>query len=349
MHPQEYVSEKMTHSRRCLVVCLGLTLACAPFAKSEESTRRLLPLGIALEEYSYPFPVSYLPIRLGDELVRMAYMTHFPTRPGTGRIVVLLHGDRFYGSYWESTARALANSGHLVIIPDQIGFGKSGKPDWPANFDQLADNTARLLDSIGIGKVAVVGHSMGGMLAIRFARKYSERVTHLILENPLGLEDYREHVPPQSIEELFEHELALTSPDKIRQVYQQLFASWKPEYEHFVEVRTRVTLSGEYPRWAMAAALARKMIFEQPVQQEFGLLRVPTLLIIGQEDRTAIGVENADPIVRRKLGRYSELGKAAVMQIRESKLVEFPNVAHVPHLEAPDLFQKYVREFLKLE
>jgi pimeloyl-ACP methyl ester carboxylesterase len=166
-----------------------------PNAKMPEYSR---PLGSAMETYPYPFPVKFLPLEIEGQSVRMAYMDvqfQFFAPPPRSGVVVLLHGKNFYGSYWENTINALAAQGYRVIIPDQIGFGKSSKPDIHYSFDLLAANTAALLDELKIEKAAVVGHSMGGMLAVRFARNYPARTAQLVLENPIGLEDYRFKVP----------------------------------------------------------------------------------------------------------------------------------------------------------
>jgi pimeloyl-ACP methyl ester carboxylesterase len=182
---------------------------------------------------------------------------------------------------------------------------------------------------------------MGGMLAVRLARNYPQRISHLILENPIGLEDYRFAIPPQPTSKMYENELKEVDPAKIRAFFRRYVVEWKPEvYERFVEVRTRVALSGEYPRWARASALTYQMIYQQPVRHEFGLIRTPTLLIIGQEDRTVVGGNLVSEEVRKTLGQYPELGKAAARDIPESKLVELKNVGHIPHLEVPDVFNQ---------
>ncbi|MBM3832790.1 MAG: hypothetical protein FJ403_05855 [Verrucomicrobia bacterium] len=105
-----------------------------------------MPLGIALESYSYPYPVQNFSLDIEGERVRMAYMVILPSCQTSGRIVLLLHGKSFYGSSWKETIKALSEAGHLVVIPDQIGFGKSSKPSLHYSFDLLAQNTARLLD-----------------------------------------------------------------------------------------------------------------------------------------------------------------------------------------------------------
>lgn len=305
-----------------------------------------VPLGSAIEEYTYPFPVSFLSFEVEGEPVRMAYMDVRPTANANGRTVVLLHGKNFYGSYWEQTIRALTQAGFRVVVPDQIGFGKSSKPGIRYSFDLLASNTASLLDELNIRQSAIVGHSMGGMLAVRFARTYPERTTRLILENPIGLEDYRFVIPPQTIETLYQNELNQT-PEAYRQFVKRYFVQWKPDYERFVEVRARIALGGEFPRWAKASALTYQMIYQQPVRHEFNLIRTPTLLIIGQEDRTVVGGNHVSEEVRRTLGQYPQLGQAAARDIQNSRLVELPRVGHIPHLEATNEFHRTLLDFLK--
>lgn len=307
------------------------------------------PLGIALEEYPYPYAVQFLPLEIEGKQQRMAYMDVPPTGDANGRAVVLLHGKNFYGAYWQNTIAALAHAGYRVVVPDQIGFGKSSKPDDVAySFDLLAANTARLLDHLKVNRAAVVGHSMGGMLAVRFARSYPGRTTHLILENPIGLEDYRLKVPPQTTEQLLASETAETT-EQTRAYRKSYFVRWLPAYERFVEVAARLKLSGEFPRYARAAALTSQMIYQQPVRHEFRLIQAPTLLVIGQADRTAIGKNRVPQSVARTMGQYPQLGRQAARDIPRSRLVELNNVGHIPHLEAPDAFHSALLGFLQKE
>lgn len=305
----------------------------------------LQPLGIALETYDYPHPVNFLSLTNEGQTVRMAYMD---VNPSGKQAVVLLHGKNFFGAYWQNTIAALTNAHFRVVVPDQVGFGKSSKPDMAYSFDLLAANTAKLLDELKIQTVAVLGHSMGGMLAVRIARNYPERVTHLVMENPIGLEDYRFKVPPQSIDDLFRKEMADTDPEKIKKFYQSYAVKWNDEiFGPYPEVRARVTLSGEYPRWAKASALTYQMIYQQPVRHEFPLLKTRTLLVIGLEDRTTLGRNLVNPVVAQTLGQYPELGKAAARDIPNATLLELTNISHIPHLEAPEKFHEALINFLQ--
>ena len=311
------------------------------------------PLGIALESVPYPRPVSFLSLENGGQRVRMAYMDSPPvgTFPNFAARtpVLLLHGKNFYGAYWANTISALNAAGYRVIVPDQIGFGKSSKPDMAYSFDLLAANTIKLLDSLKIPKVSVVGHSMGGMLATKLALNYPNRVERLALEDPIGLEDYGAAIGPVADETLYQNEYAATGITNIRANFKNYFVNWKPEYENFVEVRSRVTLSGEWPRAAKASARTYQMILQQPIVGQLPMLQTPTLLVVGLSDRTAVGKNYASPAVAATLGNYPVLGKRAAQMIPHCQLLELNGVGHIPHLEAPEAFHRALIRFLQGE
>ena len=330
--------------------CLMLALAISSVGLAEEKTlpdRYDTAIGTCYEELKYPFPTAYLNLYAEGQDIRMCFMDVQPTKNANGRSVVLLHGKNFWGAYWVDTIKFLADRGYRVIVPDQIGFGKSSKPDVHYSLDFLAENTAGLLDLLQIPKASIVGHSMGGMLALRFARLYPGRTEALVLEDPIGLEDYRLSVPPAPLEQLYQQELN-TSLEEFRKYVQAYFVHYPPEKaEAFVEPRIRVSLSGDFPRWARAAALTDLMVYQDPVCYEFAEIKVPTLLIVGQEDHTAVGRDRAPIDVRRNLGHVVELARRAATQIPGARLVELANIGHVPHLEAPDQFHQALEEFLR--
>lgn len=164
-------------------------------------------LDIMLTNYEYPFEVHYLNINSQNQQLKMAYMDVHPKTPN-GKTVVLLHGKNFNGAYWKTTVDALTKEGYRVIVPDQIGFGKSSKPvGYQFTFQQLAQNTKEVLDALKVEKIHLLGHSMGGMLATRFALMYPEAVEKLVLENPIGLEDWKVVAPYVSIDKNYQNEL----------------------------------------------------------------------------------------------------------------------------------------------
>jgi pimeloyl-ACP methyl ester carboxylesterase len=289
--------------------------------------------------------VEFLPLTIEGQDLRMAYMNVPPEGKDLGRAVLLLHGKNFFGAYWKETIRFLARNGYQVVIPDQLGFGKSSKPNIHYSFHLLAANTKRLLDVLGIKEVAVVGHSMGGMLATRFTLMYPEMVSHLILEDPIGLEDYRSIVPYAALDQLYQAELNATE-EGIRNYHKSYYIQWKPEYEEYPIVAVRWKASGEYPRLAMSSALTYQMIYEQPVCHEFSNIHVKTLLVIGQADRTVVGKARVKKDLLASVGQYPELGRKTAKLISGSTLIELPNVGHIPHLEAIERFHSELLTFL---
>ncbi|SKB83136.1 alpha/beta fold hydrolase [Dyadobacter psychrophilus] len=324
---------------------LALLLAILSVSHLQAQKDSLRNLDINLENYDYPFPVSFLEFESQGEPLRMAYMDIKPAK-ANGKSIMLLHGKNFNGAYWEQTAKALSDKGYRVIIPDQIGFGKSSKPaHFQYSFHELAANTKRVLDELKITKIIVLGHSMGGMVATRFAVMYPETVEKFILENPIGLEDYKLKVPYQSVDKWYQSELKSDANSiKNYQLTSYYDGKWKPEYSRWVNLLAGWTLNKDYPRIAWNSALTYDMIYTQPVCYDFDKIKAPTLLIIGQRDRSAVGKNLAPEDVRKTLGNYPELGKITKSKIKNSQLVELDNIGHLPHIED---FDRFIRPLLK--
>jgi len=327
--------------RYCALAVAALGLIGAATAQ----TPAMRPLGIGLEDVDYPYPVHFFELTIEGQPLRMAYMDVAPTAEPNGKTVVLLHGKSFSGDYWGRTIALLAGKGYRVVVPDQLGFGKSPKADIRYHFDLLARNTKMLLDSLGVSRAAIVGHSFGGMLAVYFARDYPETTAVLALENPIGLEDYRSAIPPQPIETLVKTEMAQT-PASYRAFMQAFFVGWPPAAQHYVDIFSRVLLSPEYPRWARASALTYEMMFNEPIRHEYHLLKMPVLLIIGQSDRSVFFRRYASPDAIKPLGNWPVLGRQAVKDLPDGKLVEISGAGHVSHIEKPDEFEAALAAFL---
>lgn len=309
---------------------------------------QIKPLDATLSNYQYPFEVHFKDMISQKQNLKMAYMDVAPKK-SNGKTIMLLHGKNFNGAYWEKAAKDLSDKGFRVIIPDQIGFGKSSKPqNYQFSFAQLADNTKAILDELKINKVIVLGHSMGGMVATRFTLMYPETVEKLILENPIGLEDYKTLAKYQTVDEAYHSELKNTA--ETYKNYQLKFYydnKWKSEYQPWLDLIAGWTLHKDYPQVAWNAALTSDIIFNQPVVYEFKNIKAPTLLIIGTRDRTAIGKDRAPKEIQSIMGQYQELGKKTQREITGSKLVELENVGHLPHIEVYDKFWSALYEFIK--
>jgi pimeloyl-ACP methyl ester carboxylesterase len=297
------------------------------------------------QDLTYPYPVQFISLTIEQKPVKMAYMDVKPAM-GNGKSVLLLHGKNFNGFYWKDVISFLSAAGYRVIVPDQVGWGFSDKPNIHYSFHLLADNTRQLLDSLGVKKVSLLVHSMGGMLGSRFVLMYPGRVEKLIYENPIGLEDYKTFVPYHSVDEQYANELKATK-ESLKRYQESYYPEWKEAYEPYVDAQYAALQLPDFKSATWASALTYQMIYEQPVVYELKNIRVPTLAIIGLADRTIVGKNLLDKAAVQKHGQYPLLGRQLQQQIRGSKLVELKGVGHIPHIQVPQIFKKHVLDFLK--
>lgn len=331
--------------KRILTILSMLLITKLSIAQQDE----IKNLEIDLSNYDYPYEVAFYEFEAQQQELQMAYVDETPKK-WNGQTVVLLHGKNFNIAYWQTTIELLKKNNYRVIAPDQIGFGKSTKPVYfQYTFQQLAENTKNLLSEIEVENPIILGHSMGGMLATRFSLMYPEYTKQLVLVNPIGLEDWKLKVPYQSIDDWYKGELK-KDYEKIKSYQKESYyeGDWKPEYDEWVNILAGWTLNENYERIAWNAALTYDMVFTQPVVYEFPEIEVPTLLIIGTRDRTALGKGLVSKEVKATMGLYDELGKKTAERIPNAHLEEIEDVGHLPHIEAFDRFaEKLIPNLMK--
>ena len=347
-------------------------------------------------EYTYPFPIQYAQIETQGQKLCQAYMDvspgdyeHTSASDFNGETIVLLHGKNFCGATWEESINVLVSEGYRVIVPDQIGFCKSDKPEnYAWSLHQLALNTKTILEkaipslaedgdavaeddssnhddddddddddgddcSASSSTITVMGHSLGGMLAARFTTMYPSIVSRLVMVNPVGLEDWKaKGVPYRPIEESYEQE-ASSNYTNIRGYEQRTYylGDWRPEYDTWVYMLLELYNGSLGDLYAWIQAKIVDMVYTQPVIYEFPLIgktgTTKTLLVVGEQDTTAIGAIWSPPEVREKLGNYEVLGKEAVELIGDNAtLLNYPELGHSPHISNPDMFHEDLLEWL---
>jgi pimeloyl-ACP methyl ester carboxylesterase len=299
--------------------------------------------GPELEGFSYPFRVSYFSFTSQHQALRMAYMDVKPADAANGRTVVMLHGKNFCAATWDHTIPALTQAGYRVIAIDQVGFCKSSKPiAYQFSFQQLAANTRALVQSLGVSRFTLVGHSTGGMLGVRYALMHPDDIDQLVLVSPIGLEDWKaKGVPSQTVDQWYAEQLETTA-ESVRTFEKGTYyaGTWRPDFDKWVQM-----FAGQFngPGRDIAAwdsALLYDMIYTQPVYYELQDLKVPVLLISGDKDNSKLGSGFAPPEVLAKLGHYPELAKAAAARIPGARLVEYPDLGHASFIQDPQRFNK---------
>ncbi len=299
------------------------------------------PGSITCEECPYPYPSSYLPLTLYGQEVRMAYMDVAPQAQPNGHTVVLLHGNNFAGFYFGVVIDALRKEGFRVIVPDQIGYGRSSKPIIPYYLADMARNTHTILQSLNIEKAMIVGHSMGGMLAARFATQYPGATERLVLFNPIGLSDTRFNNPVGDPEAAYKRTLASTYQTiraSLMRYVAHKPAAWNSEFESYVRIRYAWTLSADWPRLARVQTLISNLIYLDPVVYDWAHIQAPTLVYGGAEDMLAGTPANFQEGMKHI---------AATIPNGKARLELLPGLGHVPFMEDPTRSVPPLVAFLK--
>ena len=316
-------------------------------------------LGIGLEGYPYPYPVQFLdvthvaeaawidhPAPDWERRARLAYMDISPDRASAKGAVLLLHGKNFFGAYWTVVIEALRHSGFRVVVPDLIGWGKSTKPS-TLTAASLVTHLHSLMDHLTIDSAALIGHSTGGLVGMHMARALPERVQSLVLENPMGLEDYRHGLTSQVRHEDWAQDERSMSIDQFRRFMAHYFVDNDPRFvEPFVAVRAAIAQGPEFERWVQSSAAGYDMLLNEPAVDFVASLQTRTLFVCGTSDRTYVGAKYSTPEAQKTKGNIAELAKGLAGRMPHGRFVGVPDVGHVPHLEAPSAFTSATLEFL---
>ena len=299
------------------------------------------PGSINCEDVAYPYPTSSLPITLYGQELRISYMDVPPLGQPNGHTVVLLHGNNFAGFYFGGPIEAIRKEGFRVVVPDQIGYGRSSKPVMPYNFSDMARNTRLILQSLKVDKVMVIGHSMGGMLAARFATQYPTMVERLVLYNPIGLVDARFDRPLESADDAYRRNLVSTY-DTVKAALLRYVAhnpaAWTPQFEAYTRIRYSWTLSPDWPRLAMVQTLLAQVIYFDPVIDDWAHIKAPTLVFGGAED----SLPGSAALFKERMKFIAD-----TIPNGNARLYLIPGIGHVPHMEAPEKTYPPLVGFLK--
>jgi pimeloyl-ACP methyl ester carboxylesterase len=286
-----------------------------------------------------PAPVSTLPQRFDEWQIELHGRRVIYRVAGSGPPVVLIHGMLNSSSDWQSVAMSLA-SDYTVIAPDLIGHGDSAAPRGDYSLGAHASSIRDLLAAMGIDRASIVGHSLGGGVAMQFFYQFPQRTERLVLISSGGL---GHEVSPVLRTAALPGVSALLSMTIHPRLLGALMDSGR-------RLRQREVCLGVYMQ-ALARALrplenagARQAFLQtlravidahgqrvSATDRLYLLESMPTMIVWGERDNTI-------PL---------QHGREAHEAIPHSHFKTLPNAAHFPHLEDPDALSDVLREFLQ--
>lgn len=316
-----------------LATLLAMSVSATADEPPEEPPAHWGPLSSTLEEIEYPHPVSYMDVRLFGKDGRLAYMDVPPSGPDNGRTVMLFHGMNFAGIGFAPTIEELSAAGFRTIAVDRIGYGRSSKLDIPYNLNMFAANARDLMDHVGVDEVAVVGHSMGGMVASRFAMTYADVTSHVVFVNQIGMGDQRQSRGWRDHEEVYQSALNANYQSILRNHMLYYNEGWKPEYLDFVYYQYGQTLGSEWPKLARIRAWQQMILYFDPVLYDWQHIDTKALVLGGELDRLT--------------PNFADQARNVAETLQNAELRLYPGIGHNPHFEYPEQYHADLIEFLR--
>jgi pimeloyl-ACP methyl ester carboxylesterase len=241
---------------------------------------------------------------------------------GTGTPVVLLHAFPLSSAMWRPQREALADDMRL-ILPNLRGFGATDGFTATPSLERMADDVAALLDALGIGRAVVGGLSMGGYVALAFARKHAARLRGLILA------DTRAEADSDEAKATRDKTIAFTTTHGAADVFEQLLPRALSETTRREKPEVVAELRAIAAAQTSAGVIdALKAMRDRPDSTSLlPTLTVPTLVIVGSDD----------------ILTPPAAAQAMVARLPQATLVTIPGAGHLSNMETPAAFNEAVR------
>lgn len=282
-----------------------------------------------------PYPYNSQTITINN------YNIAYIDEGGSEKTLLFIHGLGSYIPAWKFNIPSLKEHFRCIAI-DLPGFGKSDKKTHPATVDFYTEKIFEFLKNLGIKKTSVVGHSMGGQIAIDFSLKHKEFLDKLVLVSPAGFEEFSDNeidllkkiVTPDAIYNNNEVEITLN--------YKNSFFSFPSKADYLIEDRIKIREDEEFKNYCSAVSESVKGMIEQPINNELKNISVPTLIIFGKNDSL---------IPNKYLHKTTpeEIAQDGANKIPNSRLILLNECGHFPQIEKEEEFNKSVSEFLLIK
>ncbi len=288
--------------------------------------------GVArMSDIEYPWPVQRADI--GDGIT-VAYMDE-----GRGsRTLLFVHGLGSYAPAWKKNIESLKTDYRCIAI-DLPGYGYSSKGDYPGHMPFYADVIAKLIRKLELGNVTLVGHSMGGQIAITAALAHPDLVSGLVLVSPAGFETFHKG-QKQWFREVFTPDLVrLSTVDAIRSNFATNFYRFPADAEYMIEDRIAMRSAEDF-RWYcdIIPKNVRGMV-DYPVYDVLPEITQPVLTLFGEND-------NLIPNRYLTGGRTETVARDGSSRIPNSMLIMVPKAGHFVMFEKSAVVNDAIRDFL---
>ncbi len=286
--------------------------------------------------WTYPYEVRYQ--QLSDS-VRLAYVDTGEAREGT---LLFVHGLGSNLQAWNKTIAGLSDRYRCVAV-DLPGYGKSSQEDYPFTMPFYADQLDAFVRALTIGRLTLVGHSMGGQIVLELASRQPDWLRALVLAAPAGLETFNAenrqffdtYVRPEIV--------TAASPEQIEQNFDLNFFGGTQEDARFM-IDDRMQLRADTAAYAYYGRLIAGSVagmLDGPVIDKLDRVGVPVLLVYGLEDRL-IPNQLLHPGMT-----VHEVAQSGMDRLSDAEFRLLERAGHFVQWDRPEAFNAEIAAFLE--
>jgi non-heme chloroperoxidase len=205
---------------------------------------------------------------------------------GRGKVIVFAHSWAFNSQMWDYQVAAFTRAGFHCVVYDRRGHGRSDVPGWGYDYNTLADDLAAVIDSVGVDKVVLVAHSMGGGEVIRYLTRHgASKVERVVLLSPTTPGIGKSASNPTGLD---------------LQIFDAMRGSWRQDFPQWIDENTDAfftpSTSPGMKRWLaqmmsqtplQVALLCNRALVETDFRAELRTIKTPMLIVHGDQDKSA--------------------------------------------------------------
>lgn len=254
--------------------------------------------------------------------------------------LVFVHGLGTYFKSWQNLVNAQSMENRCIAL-DLPGYGKSSKGDYPFSMQFFAEQITQFCKALELESVILVGHSMGGQIALTLALQDSTLVKKLVLVAPAGIETFTE-AEAKWLKSVYTPELLKNAtPEQIRKNFEANFYIWPYDAEYLYRERLFLRETVEYDGWCRMIPKCVAAMLDEPVFGKLEKITIPTLIIFGENDGLI-----PNTFLHKTLSTQ-QVAQLAQSKIPGSRLRLLPQAGHFVHWEQMALTNQAIREFLE--
>lgn len=253
--------------------------------------------------------------------------------------LVLIHGLGSYMPAWSNNLAPLAADARVIAL-DLPGYGRSDKPNAPYSMRYFVAKVRGLLETLEVDNPVLVGHSMGGQIALTYALMYPDEVRALVLASPAGLETFEDGEAKWLAQAVTPEFTCLASNEAIYSRHVGNFHAMPKEAEFMVEDRVAMKSASEFPQYCLAVSRSVAGMLDGPVHDRLPTVSVPTLVTFGKND-------NLIPNPFLHGGSTQRLAEREAKRIPGADVVVLPKAGHMAHFERANAWNAEVLQFVR--